>query len=246
LNLPVNIFEILLGWLAVGIGSLLQGCIGFGIALVAAPFLALLDPEFIPGPMLINGLVCAILSVLREHRAIDFKGLPIAVTGRVLGTIVALCVIASLSGHWFPVLVGGLIVVTVLICASGAHLPFTPLSLLISGTLSGFMATTISIGGPPLALAFQDQSGARLRANLAGLFIFGVSISLLGLALVGKFGIHEILMGVILLPGTIIGFLFSNRWICHFDRHGLRKAVLLVSGSAGIVLIIKSLIQIYK
>ena len=35
------------------LGSVLQGSIGFGLALFAAPLLALIDPHLAPGPLLV-------------------------------------------------------------------------------------------------------------------------------------------------------------------------------------------------
>ena len=44
---------ILVAGLAVTVGSILQGSVGFGLGMVAAPVLAFLEPQLVPAPLLI-------------------------------------------------------------------------------------------------------------------------------------------------------------------------------------------------
>ena len=81
---------------------------------------------------------------------------------------------------------------SVLLSASGLQLLPTPRSLIGAGTLSGFMGTTSSIGGPPMALLYQGTEGIRLRGTLAVFFTIGVLISLVALTAVGRFGLREL------------------------------------------------------
>ena len=45
------------------------------------------------------------------------------------------------------------------------------------------MGTAASIGGPPMALLLQNESGNRIRANLAVFFVIGSFISLVMLGI---------------------------------------------------------------
>jgi len=40
----------------VAVGAMIQGSLGFGLGLVSAPALALIDATFIPGPLLLVGV----------------------------------------------------------------------------------------------------------------------------------------------------------------------------------------------
>ena len=73
------------------------------------------------------------------------------------------------------------------------------------------MATTVSVGGPPMALVYQREPGPVLRSVLARYFVVGIVISLIGLAVVGELGTEQLAYGAILVPGTVIGFAFSGR-----------------------------------
>ena len=111
-----------------------------------------------------------------------------------------------------------------------------------AGTISGLMGTTSSVGGPPLALVYQKQMGPRIRGTLAVIFIFGAIISIISLAIIGRFGLKEIQAGVILFPGIIVGFLLSSRTARILDRGFTRPAVLLASSISGIIVILRNLL----
>ena len=56
---------------AVALGTVVQGSIGFGLALVVVPTLTLLIPESLPGTVLLISLPSAVGLGLRERGAID-------------------------------------------------------------------------------------------------------------------------------------------------------------------------------
>ena len=45
---------------AMTVGCAFQAAVGLGFALVAAPILALVDPQFLPGPLLLAGAALAL------------------------------------------------------------------------------------------------------------------------------------------------------------------------------------------
>lgn len=61
-----------------------------------------------------------------------------------------------------------------------------------AGMMSAIMGTITSISGPPMALVYQDASGARLRATMSSFFWVGTVMSLVVLRLVGRFGEDEV------------------------------------------------------
>jgi uncharacterized membrane protein YfcA len=137
--------------------------------------------------------------------------------------------------------VGGLVLTAVAMSATGMRLVPTPRTVGWAGFLSGFMGTASSIGGPPLALVYQHAPGPRLRATLAGYFVIGGAMSLAALALVGRFGRHEIELAGALLPGALLGFAVSGRLLPLVDRGHTRKAVLGMAALAGLVAIAQQL-----
>lgn len=215
---------------------------GFGMGILAAPILALIDPRLVPAPVLLSTLVLTSLLAIRDRHAIDFGGLRWAVTGRVMGTVVAATVLVALPEDQMVFLFGSLVLLGVGMSVSGLRvLPFRS-SLLIAGVLSGLMGTVASIGGPPMALLYQDARGDRLRGTMSGFFWIGTIVSLVALRLIGRFGAEEISLALVMLPGVLIGFFVSRRTTAFVDRGYTRYAVLTVAGVTGVMVVLRQLI----
>jgi uncharacterized membrane protein YfcA len=135
-----------------------------------------------------------------------------------------------------------MVLLAVVLVATGARVRRTRRALLGAGALSGFMATTTSIGGPPVALLYQDSEGDRVRGTLSGFFLVGLVIALGALSLVDRFGRSEILSSLLLLPAVLAGFLLSVRVAAVLDKGHTRKAVLSASALAGLTAIVEALV----
>jgi uncharacterized membrane protein YfcA len=222
-------------------GSALQGSVGFGLGMLAAPLLVLIDPKFVPGPLLSAALLLTLLVASREHRAIDFRGVGWALVGRLPGTALGATAVALAPQRTMTLLVGLMVLVAVILIGSGIRPARSPAVLLGAGTLSGFMGTTVSIGGPAVAVLYHDARGPELRGTLASFFVVGLGISISTLAFIGKFGQDEMVSALLLFPGTLLGFFFSTRIAPLLDRGYTRPAVLTVSALAGLSVIVRTL-----
>ena len=233
--------ELLLAGGFVTVGAVLQGSLGFGLGMFSVPFLVLIDPRLVPGPLLFASVGLTILISYREWHGIRFGELKWALAGRVMGIAVAIAALVIVPAERIAIAFGVLVLLAVGLSASGLHVRPTPRTLIGAGTLSGFMGTSVSIGGPPMALLYQHASGAHLRGTLSAYFLVGVALSLVGLHFAGKFGREEVLLGTALLPGILVGFVVS-RWTAGIlDRGYTRTGVLLVSAAAAVLVILKQL-----
>jgi uncharacterized membrane protein YfcA len=94
-----------------------------------------------------------------------------------------------------------------------------------------------------MALLYQDAAGSRLRGTLSGYFVVGVVMSLSALVAIGQFGVTEFWLGLMLVPGSLLGFLISRHTAAIADRGSLtRIAVLTVSGLSGAAVIGRQLL----
>jgi len=227
--------------LAVAFGATVQGAVGFGMALVAAPLLILIDPELVPGPLLINGLALTLLVARRERDSIDLLGVKWALVGRVPGVALGALALATISVKGMLLLDGLAVLAGVALGMSRVKLSPGPRVLLAAGLISGIFGTIASIGGPPLALVYQNEPGPRLRGTLAGYFIVGALMSLAALLMVGRYGADEVLWTLLLLPGTVLGFACSGRFTGWLDAGRTRRAVLAITVVAGIAAVLRSL-----
>jgi uncharacterized membrane protein YfcA len=134
-----------------------------------------------------------------------------------------------------------MVLLAVGITFAGLEFPLTSRNLLLAGTLSGIMGTTSAIGGPPMALIYQNQKGPRIRGSLSVIFAVGTVISIVSLAVIGRFGLREVYAALVLFPGIITGFFLSRHTARILDRGFIRAAVLATSAISGIFIILKNI-----
>jgi uncharacterized membrane protein YfcA len=237
----LTILQLLLSTLAVAIGATLQGSIGFGLGMFAAPFLILIDQRLVPGPLLFTSIALTVLLTHREWRGVRLYDLKWSLSGRVVGVAVAALVLSVMPADRLKVLLGALVLLAVALSATGIKLGISPRTLLTAGALSGFMGTSVSVGGPPMALLYQHEKGGHIRGTLSAYFLVGVIISLIALSLIGRFGRTEMLLSLGLLPGVLLGFLVSRHGAAWLDRGPIRVAVLVVTGVSGLLVLFKGL-----
>jgi uncharacterized membrane protein YfcA len=225
-------------------GAALQGAVGIGFGVLAAPLLVILAPELVPGPILMLGLLLATLTTTREFRSVHPRELGLAVAGRIVGTVAAGAVIAALPLAIFSTVFALMILAAIALSLGNWHLLPTGRNLLAAGLVSGFMGTITSVGGPPMAMVYQNMPGPRLRATMGAFLMLGAGFSLLTLALIGRFTAAEARATAWLVPPLLLGFFASRFLLRHVDRsrRGVKAAVLGVSALAALTLLVKPLL----
>ena len=233
--------ELLLTFVAVLVGAVVQGSVGFGLALVVVPVLALVRPEALPAVVLLLTMPMAALMSVREWRSADVTGLLPILGGRVLGTLGGVGLLALVPSGFLSVLFGALVLAAVLASLLRLKVSLNVRTKFTGGVASGVMGTAGGVGGPPLALVYQDRSGPEIRSTLAVAFVAGTGLSLIALFLSGRVGAEHALLTLQLLPGMLLG-LFATRWIAPlFDASWLRPAVLLFAAASGLAVVILGL-----
>ena len=239
--MPLSVPEIFLSIAIIAAGATLQGSVGFGTALVAGPLLVLIEPSFIPGALITSALVLNPLVLRRERVALDVRGLQISIAGLVVGTLAAALIVARISERDFAIVFAALVLLAVVMSAVGWRLEPTRPAVLGAALLGGFMGTIAGINGPPMALVYQGARAERLRSTLAGFFIVAALISLASLITIGRYGLTELVLSLVLAPGVVIGFLISSRIAPHLHGGKVRPLVLLVSAASAATVLIRYL-----
>ncbi|HZX10163.1 MAG TPA: sulfite exporter TauE/SafE family protein, partial [Acidobacteriota bacterium] len=150
MDFPLTLVESILAFLITTCGAALQGSIGFGLGLIGVPLLVMLNPIFVPGPVLLSALCLTVLIARRERQAIKFKEITWAVAGRIAGAAVGSFLLTVIPRKNVSILFGAMILLAVIISVSGIRLQLKPINLLGAGTASGIMGTTSAIGGAPM------------------------------------------------------------------------------------------------
>jgi uncharacterized membrane protein YfcA len=163
------------------------------------------------------------------------------IAGQIPACIVGAATVAVVSPDGLAVLFGVLVLVGVGLSAIGHHPRPTPAVGLAAGAASGFMGTTTGIGGPPMALVYQRERGAQIRAAFSRFFGVGSIVALLALLAFGQVHLDDVWLAAGLVPGALVGFWLSRHTIGRIDHAFLRPVVLAVSGASAIVVIVRAL-----
>jgi uncharacterized membrane protein YfcA len=238
----VSVAQYLVALGAVILGAVAQGSVGFGFGMLAAPVLALVDEELVPGAVLLLGLAVAAVIAWNERGALDWLGIKWALVGRVFGTLAGAYAVTRLDHDAMAVALGVIVLLAVVISLAGWHVRPTTSTLVGAGMVSGVMGTLTSVGGPPMALVYQREQAAKLRSTLAGFFLFGASLALVTLTVSGELSRSQVVDGIALLPGLLVGLAASRQLAPFLDRGWTRAAVLGLSTVAAIALVVGAVI----
>lgn len=223
--------------MAVLIGAVVQGSIGFGINLVAVPVVALIEPKALPATLVLLAFPLSVAMVQREHHAVDRRGVAWILVGRVPGTLLGAWIVTTVSADSLSIVVGTVVLVAVAISVFGDAIPVHAGSQVAAGVASGAMGTAAGIGGPPLALLYQRHDGPTIRATLAAAFLFGTMLSAATLAAAGQIGRGHLVFAFALTPATLCGSLFARRLTDALDRGWLRPAVLTYAAISAVIVV---------
>jgi uncharacterized membrane protein YfcA len=232
-------FNIAIAVAIMAMGSALQASVGIGLALLVVPLLALVDQSFIPGPMLLAGVMLASLTAYRERTAIDVAALRSSLIGLAIGTILGALALKLASGPHLAKVFGGLVLLAVLLSVSGYKFNATPRSLMVAGGAAGMMGAMVGIHGPPISLVFQNTQPRVARAMLGAFFSVAYLGAVAALAAFGLFGIPELVRAAILLPGVVVGLVAAPYLARHIDGKRLRLFILGIAAASGLLLLVR-------
>ncbi|MCC7474304.1 MAG: sulfite exporter TauE/SafE family protein [Pirellulales bacterium] len=243
-SLPVTFTELFTALGLIVLGAIVQGSVGFGLAVVVAPFLLLINPVFLPGPVLLAVVFLTIMISVREREHIAWSEVNVSTVGRVVGMIPAAYAIKFASAQAYDMMFSLAVLAGVVISLTGWHVRLTMRNLFFAAIGSGFASTVSSVGGPPMALAYQHEEPAKIRGTLSAIFSIGTPISLSGLWWAGRFGRSEALVGVLLMPAILLGFRISRFTAARLDPKHTRPVILALSAAAAVAVMVKAVVQL--
>ncbi|WP_341864199.1 sulfite exporter TauE/SafE family protein [Gymnodinialimonas sp. 57CJ19] len=241
MDLTQSIPSLVIANCVVVLAAVVQTSTGMGFGMIAAPMLALVSFEYVPGPMLFINLFLSLL-MLGDGRAHVVRAevkvlLPMILAGTMLGAAILLLVPADTLGILFSVLV----LVTVAITIFARALALTPRNLGICGAAAGLMGTTTGIPGAPLVVLYQHEPLSKTRPTMAVVFTFSYVVSLIALAVAGMFSVGLALLGLLLLPGLAVGFWIGKRVRGYLSARIGRILMLSIASAGAVLLLMRSI-----
>ena len=231
--LGVTWYALLVATFAMMLGGIVQASVGLGFALAAIPIIALVETAFIPGPIILAGMVMVLVFAYRNRKDIDRREIGISVIGLVVGTVIGALGLWLIPPNAARPVFGFLILAAVAASLFAPPIKLTPLNLLAASAVSGISGTMVGLHGPPMGLVYQNEPPPRTRLMLSTFFIPATIIAVIALAILGRFGWRDLGLTAILTPGALLG-LFAARYVARYlDRRRTRYAILAIAGISG-------------
>jgi uncharacterized membrane protein YfcA len=224
--------------IAVVAGSALQSMSGFGLAVIASPILVIINPNFLPAPILALGCILSLLNCIRYRQQLHFGNIKLALLARIPGSILGILLLTLLPPIVFAIGFSLLIIFSVLLTYQRIDIHHCKRNLAIAGFFSGLMGTTTSVGGPPIALVYQNSNLSTLRAELGLFFLIGTLVSLALLFASGNVSYAQVQLTLPLVPAIFVGFGVSFYLDKYLGQRYLKPLIAVISlTSCGIILL---------
>lgn len=222
-------------------GSMVQGSLGFGLAVVVSPIFMLVDPRLVPVTLLINALAISIWHSWSLRRHIVWRELVSAFVGRIPGSLAAVYLLSHVPQRTLAFIVGGSVLLAVMVSLGRFEIPRNRVSAVIAGFFSGLMGTSSGIGGPPMALLYQKVERDKARANLSFYFVLSCIISLLLLAQAHRVDQQVFQLSLSMIPAALVGTWLARYPLRLVNRRVFQLGILSLCSIAALTVIVNAL-----
>ena len=237
---------IIAGLLVMFFAGVIQGLTGFGFALVSVPIMTLfLSPKKAIPIILIHALLIVIIILYETRKWIDLKRIwPLMIAG-IVGLPFGTYLLVILEVGTLKVLIGSVIVLFALAFLKGfkKQIKAEKLAFAPAGFISGLLAGSTMMGGPPVILFFTNQGLNKnvFRANLVCYFTI-LSLAAIPAYIAGGLITKEVIKyAVLLLPAVILGGITGIRLARIVQEQLFKKIVLIILIVAGLMSIASGL-----
>ena len=225
------------------IGAITQSAIGIGFGLPAC-FLVLFEPSMVPSCIVLMGTFLAFSNAFLSLKDVIKMDLAYSFSGRVVGSLISIPIISLTIGtKSYLIFFGVLLLITVFLSAKKWNAVANKKNITIAGSCSGFMGTLIGIGGPPMAIVYQNSSAKNVVATLNMFFGIGALFSVFLLIYIDLINFREVMRCLFLAPAVIIGIILGRRNVVkNYVNKNLKKLILIICFISALIVLGQALI----
>jgi uncharacterized protein len=222
-------------------GGVTHGLAGAGIGLVATPFIALLEPSLVPGPMLVPGFLISAGLALKFWRHAQLSIVAAGLAGRFPGGMFGAWVLALASARLYAWLFVGCVILSLIFSFAGPRVEPNMKTTFVAGLLSGLMSTLTAIGATPILLLMQHGEHRTVKGTLSVLFALGTLMSILSLWWVDRFSTADLSAGLLLSAPTCAGLALSPLVSARLEKAPIRPFLLGLVAFSIIPLLVRAI-----
>lgn len=225
-------------------GVVIQGSIGFGLGTISTPIIALLRPDLVPTVVLILALLIAsymLLGNVRRGLGVDWRVIGVSSMARIPGSLLAAWALTVLSPRGISIFIALAVMAAMSLSGLGWSPRATTRNTIVAGMASGFLGTSTSIGGPPMALLMKRFDPDKVRGTMSGTFVIGSVLSLCILTGAGHVSSLQLQATLLCLPLVVAGLAVAHVLKKHIDSAFINRAVVVIAVGASLLLLIESI-----
>lgn len=219
------------------LGAFVQRATGFGLAVVGAPLLLMLEPRLVPVVLVLFGFTVSLMMVRHYWHEVRLDAIGMALVGRLPGNALGIWLLLAAPMVVLEKLIAFIVLFAVLVTLCRFQLPVNRITLFGAGILSGIFGTVAAIGGPPIVLLMHGLPTDRVRGNLAAFFILTSMLTFITLAIAGQIQLWHFQVALTLLPAVLIGNALADTVAHRLDRRLLQGASLALCTLAALGLL---------
>ncbi len=208
----------------------------------AAPVMAMVAPEWLPGTVVLVGFVIGSGALLNMRDAVQWTDLPAGFSGRIVGAGVAAYIATAVVGtDALAIIVGFVVLFAVGLTILGLTFPISNSSLFVAGGVGGVMGTLTGVGAPPMAILYANIETRRSAATQNAFYVFGSFVAIFVLSLAGILNLPQIAFAASLALLVPFALQASRPLAVRFERGAIRPWALGLATLSALALLGRSL-----
>ena len=225
------------------IGAITQSAIGIGFGIPAC-FLVLLEPSMVPSCIVLMGTFLAFSNAILSIKDVIKRDLIYSFSGRIIGAIISIPMLSLTFGtKSYLIIFGIMLLITVFLSAKKWNIIASKRNITIAGACSGFMGTLIGIGGPPMAIVYQNSTAKNVVATLNMFFGIGAFFSVILLVYIDLINFREVMRSLYLAPALIFGiYLGRKSFVKEYVSINLKKLILIICFISALIVLTQAFI----
>lgn len=218
--------------------GLIQGTVGFGFVLVAAPLMSIfVDPKMVVPAIIVQTTATSVPILLHAYRHLRIRRMwPMALAG-IIGVPAGTLILLVLAAPPLRLLIGTVVAAAAVTMMFGFSKPLQhelAASVLI-GFTSGTLSASTGLAGPPVIFFYTNQglNPKAFRANIVAHFALLDIVTLPSFIIGGLFPHDTVMFSALILPATLAGVwvgIIVNRWVSAALFSRIALSLILVAG----------------
>lgn len=209
------------------------GLVGFGFALVSVtPLLQFYDPPTVVALSISLTIVNSILVVASARDAVHHRTLLPMLPGAFVGLVVGARLLQALDSDAIKLMASCVVLLFTLALVARITLPgaHTKGAAVVIGTVSGLLATSTGLSGPPVVLLLTARKFAPhpFRVTTSAYFLCVNTVGFAILVIQGTIGQSQLSIVAALLPTALLGTITGRHLARYVSPAGFRHAIMLL------------------